>query len=128
MGGLAAAIAIARTGAQVTLLEAARELGEIGAGIQVFANVSRLLVRWGVDELIGKDLIAVDEINTWDADNQLIARFDPKLGAKQTGFPHWYASDSVDLGLDPYTNSRCQARSERPSPCRPDRKCAPARR
>lgn len=35
MGGLAAAIAIARAGARVTLLEAARELGEIGAGIQV---------------------------------------------------------------------------------------------
>ena len=35
MGGLAAAIAIARGGAEVTLLEAAHELGEIGAGIQV---------------------------------------------------------------------------------------------
>lgn len=90
MGGLAAAIAIARTGAKVTLLEAARELGEIGAGIQVFTNVSRLLIRWGVDELIGDNLIAVDEINTWGADNQLLARFDPKLGAKQAGFPHWY--------------------------------------
>lgn len=35
MGGLAAAIAIARGGGQVTVLEAAHELGEIGAGIQV---------------------------------------------------------------------------------------------
>lgn len=35
IGGLAAAIAIARSGAKVTLLEAAKELGEIGAGIQV---------------------------------------------------------------------------------------------
>lgn len=89
LGGLTAAIAIARTGAKVTLLEAAKELGEIGAGIQVFPNVSRLLIRWGVDELIGRNLILVDEINTWSADNQLIARFDPKLGAKQAGFPHW---------------------------------------
>lgn len=107
LGGLTAAIAIARAGAEVTLLEAARELGEIGAGIQVktmfrpicireltssfqvFSNISRLLVRWGVDEIIGDNLIAVDEVNTWGADNQLIARFDPKLGAKQAGFPHW---------------------------------------
>lgn len=89
LGGLAAAIAIARAGAKVTLLEAAKELGEIGAGIQVFPNVSRLLIRWGADELIGKNLILVDEINTWSADNHLIARFDPKLGAKQAGFPHW---------------------------------------
>ena len=35
MGGLAAGIAIARAGASVTFLEAAHELGEIGAGIQV---------------------------------------------------------------------------------------------
>lgn len=35
IGGLTAAIAIARAGATVTLLEAAHELGEIGAGIQV---------------------------------------------------------------------------------------------
>lgn len=89
MGGLAAAIAMARVGAKVTLLEAAKELGEIGAGIQMFANVSRLLVRWGVDELIGDDLIAVDEINTWGANGELLARFDPKMGGKQTGFPHW---------------------------------------
>jgi len=107
LGGLAAAIAIARAGAKVTLLEAARELGEIGAGIQVkpisspirspcadvviqvFSNVSRLLIRWGIDEIIGDDLIAVDEINTWGADNELIARLDPKLSAKQAGFPHW---------------------------------------
>jgi len=35
MGGLTAGIAIARAGAKVTILEAAAELGEIGAGIQV---------------------------------------------------------------------------------------------
>lgn len=35
IGGLAAAIAMRRAGCRVTLLEAAAELGEIGAGIQV---------------------------------------------------------------------------------------------
>lgn len=35
IGGLAAGIAIARAGADVTILEATSELGEIGAGIQV---------------------------------------------------------------------------------------------
>ena len=35
MGGLAAAFAVARGGAEVTVLEAAHELGEIGADIQV---------------------------------------------------------------------------------------------
>jgi salicylate hydroxylase len=35
LGGLAAGVAIARAGADVTILEATKELGEIGAGIQV---------------------------------------------------------------------------------------------
>ena len=36
MGGLAAAIGMRKAGAKVTVLEAAPELGEIGAGIQVW--------------------------------------------------------------------------------------------
>lgn len=47
IGGLAAAIALCRAGAKVTVLEAAAELGEIGAGIQMTPNVSRLLMKWG---------------------------------------------------------------------------------
>jgi salicylate hydroxylase len=89
MGGLTAAIACARAGAKVTLLEAAKELGEIGAGIQMFSNVSRLLIRWDVDKIIGDDLIAVDEINTWGLDDELIGRFDPAVGRRLSGFPHW---------------------------------------
>ncbi|OAL29811.1 hypothetical protein AYO20_09004 [Fonsecaea nubica] len=89
MGGLTAAIACARAGAKVTLLEAAKELGEIGAGIQMFSNVSRILIRWDVDKIIGDDLVAVDEINTWGLDDELLGRFDPKEGRKLTGFPHW---------------------------------------
>ncbi len=34
IGGVMAAIAIARAGGKVTVLEAAQQLGEIGAGIQ----------------------------------------------------------------------------------------------
>ncbi|MCJ1248243.1 hypothetical protein MMC30_005460 [Trapelia coarctata] len=45
LGGFAAAIAIARAGATVTVLEAAPALGEIGAGIQMTPNVARLLER-----------------------------------------------------------------------------------
>jgi salicylate hydroxylase len=52
LGGLAAAIALHRAGAQVTVLEAAPSLGEIGAGIQMTPNVSRLLIKWGKSALI----------------------------------------------------------------------------
>ena len=42
IGGLAAALALARQGIRVKLLEQAEQIGEIGAGIQLAANVSNL--------------------------------------------------------------------------------------
>ena len=63
IGGLAAAIAIRKAGARVTVLEAATELGEIGAGIQMTPNVSRLLIKWGVSDVIGDNLVEFEELN-----------------------------------------------------------------
>jgi salicylate hydroxylase len=34
----------------VTVLEAAPAIGEVGAGIQIGPNLTRLLIRWGLDE------------------------------------------------------------------------------
>ncbi|KAH8815494.1 hypothetical protein F5884DRAFT_180757 [Xylogone sp. PMI_703] len=48
LGGLSAAIAISRAGHRVTVVEQAPELGEVGAGIQVPPNSSRILDRWGI--------------------------------------------------------------------------------
>jgi salicylate hydroxylase len=57
IGGLAAAIAMAKAGAKVTVLEAAPELGEIGAGIQMTPNAAHLFIKWGVSEVIGNNLV-----------------------------------------------------------------------
>lgn len=48
IGGLAAAIALRRRGHSVIVFEKAPELGEVGAGIQVPPNSSRLLLKWGL--------------------------------------------------------------------------------
>ncbi|EXJ85513.1 hypothetical protein A1O1_05877 [Capronia coronata CBS 617.96] len=48
LGGLAAAIGIARAGHKVTILEQAPQLGEVGAGIQIPPNSTRILARWGL--------------------------------------------------------------------------------
>ena len=48
IGGLAAALALARKGRRVRVLEKAAEFGEIGYGIQMGPNVSRVLDRLGV--------------------------------------------------------------------------------
>lgn len=52
IGGLAAALALARQGAQVQLLEQAAVLSEVGAGIQLGPNVTRVLQAWGLGEAL----------------------------------------------------------------------------
>ena len=106
LGGLTAAIAIAQAGVRVTILEAAKELGEIGAGIQMFGNVSRFLVRTGVDEIIGENLVQINEVRTWghsenEADNgRLIGRIDVSRVLKLQGFPWWVVRrDHLHAGL-----------------------------
>lgn len=48
LGGLATAIALKRAGHKVTVLEGAKQLSEVGAGIQVPPNTSRILDAWGL--------------------------------------------------------------------------------
>ena len=48
IGGLAAALALARSGKQVELFEKATVFTEIGAGIQLGPNVTRIFQAWGL--------------------------------------------------------------------------------
>ncbi|KIV85822.1 hypothetical protein PV11_01478 [Exophiala sideris] len=89
LGGVTAAIALARAGAQVTVLEAAPELGEIGAGIQMTPNVARFLLRWGVADIIGPDLVQCDRINMRDGDGKLVAFSDMTRIVRDYGYPWW---------------------------------------
>ncbi|KAF8470776.1 hypothetical protein BDZ91DRAFT_550157 [Kalaharituber pfeilii] len=52
LGGLAAAIALARTAHshRITIIEQASALSEVGAGIQVPPNCSKILIDWGMKE------------------------------------------------------------------------------
>ncbi|THV05218.1 FAD/NAD(P)-binding domain-containing protein [Dendrothele bispora CBS 962.96] len=50
IGGLAAAFCLGQAGHEITVLESAPHIGEIGAGIQICPNLSRLLIRWGLGE------------------------------------------------------------------------------
>ncbi|KAF2200691.1 FAD binding domain-containing protein [Delitschia confertaspora ATCC 74209] len=52
LSGLAAAIQCVLSGHEVTVLESARELAEIGAGLQITPNASRLLQNWGIYQKI----------------------------------------------------------------------------
>jgi salicylate hydroxylase len=50
IGGLSAAIALARIGIPVHVLEAAPTFAELGAGVQIGPNGMRILARWGLAE------------------------------------------------------------------------------
>ncbi|MBP7062813.1 3-hydroxybenzoate 6-monooxygenase [Ferrovibrio sp.] len=67
IGGLAAALALARQGLQVTVLEQAGNLGEIGAGIQIGPNAFHALDRLGVGALARDKAVYVDGLVLMDA-------------------------------------------------------------
>lgn len=52
IGGLAAALAVARAGWEVRLYERAPEFTEVGAGVQLGPNVTRILRSWGLEEAL----------------------------------------------------------------------------
>ncbi|KIW56578.1 hypothetical protein PV05_05230 [Exophiala xenobiotica] len=57
LGGLAAAIALSRRGHKVTVFEQAPELGEVGAGIQIPSNSTRLLIKWGLEPFLAGKIV-----------------------------------------------------------------------
>ena len=52
LAGLGCAISCALAGHQVSILEAAPEIKEVGAGIQVLPNSSRVLQHWGLEKAL----------------------------------------------------------------------------
>ena len=50
IGGLAAAVALAREGVQAQVVEQASAWAEVGAGIQLGPNVTRILRDWNLEE------------------------------------------------------------------------------
>ena len=66
IGGLTAALALARRGAQVTVLERAPELGEVGAGIQISANAVRVLDALGLGTALDGAALRTDAVQLND--------------------------------------------------------------
>jgi salicylate hydroxylase len=73
IGGLSAALALIRRGFAVRLIEQARELAELGAGVQISANGARALFSLGLEaalervwsEPIGKEIRLWNTGETW---------------------------------------------------------------
>lgn len=69
IGGLAAALALARENVQVLLLEQAAQIGEIGAGIQLGPNAFNALDALGAGEAARNRAVFTDSLTLMDATN-----------------------------------------------------------
>ena len=75
IGGAAAALALARKGRPVRLLEQSRAFGEIGAGIQLGPNVFRMFEQLGLTEAIEETAVRPDALVMRDAlDGEIVTR------------------------------------------------------
>jgi hypothetical protein len=63
LGGLGAAIALVRKGHRVIVLEAASKLNEVGAGIQIPPNSTRILQTYELEEKIREKIVWPSNIN-----------------------------------------------------------------
>lgn len=89
LSGLLASISLARAGcSKVTILKPSISLGEIGAGIRMTPNMSRLLIEYGVDKIIGDDLVHCNSINMRNSECEIVQMTElyPEV-VREFGFP-----------------------------------------
>jgi salicylate hydroxylase len=67
IGGLTAALALAAKGFRVVVLEKAERLEEVGAGLQLSPNASRILVDLGLKERLGRRAVTPEAISIMSA-------------------------------------------------------------
>ncbi|MEV4352226.1 FAD-dependent monooxygenase [Actinoplanes sp. NPDC049596] len=95
IGGLAAAVALARRGVAAEVYEQAPDLRELGVGVHLAANGSRILQRWGLGQPVGAVAVRPEALEVRDAlDGRVLVR--QPMGAA------WAA----DLGAPYYTVNR----------------------
>jgi salicylate hydroxylase len=91
IGGLTAALALAQRGFGATVLEQAERLEEVGAGIQLSPNASRILLGLGLRERLSSCVVEPQELRVLNArTGRVLAR--AALGAladERYGAPYW---------------------------------------
>jgi salicylate hydroxylase len=75
IGGLTTALTLRRAGLEAEVYEQAQELREVGAGIQISPNASRILIRLGLGESLARDGVrpVAGQFLRWD-DGRVLSR------------------------------------------------------
>ena len=101
VGGLTAALALAKAGLSVTVLEQADGLGEVGAGLQVSPNATRVLFHLGLEKALSALAFRPEAVEArgW-RQGQVISRADLGAAAQaRYGFPylHMHRADLISV-------------------------------
>ena len=90
IGGLTAALTLARAGLQVIIIEQAERLEETGAGIQLSPNASRVLIDLGLGDRLRAAAVAPTALRVLRArDGHEIVRMPLAQTAERFGAPYW---------------------------------------
>jgi salicylate hydroxylase len=90
IGGLTAALALARNGFRVLVLEQAERLEETGAGIQLSPNATRTLIDLGVGDRLRPHVVAPSALRVLTArSGREIVRIPLGQAAERYGAPYW---------------------------------------
>jgi len=89
IGGLTAALALARQGFRVEVLDQAACLEETGAGIQLSPNATRILLELGLRDRLAPAAVAPDAIVVRNARDRVISRMALDASERRYGAPYW---------------------------------------
>lgn len=116
LGGLGAAIAILLAGHDVTVLEAASSIGEVGAGIQVLPNSFKVLQSWGLEDSLKPFATAPQKCNFIGWKGNHLSSMDYHVYGEALGGPFWdfhrahlhrgLLDRACELGAKLFTNCR----------------------
>jgi len=98
IGGLAAALCLRRHGAEVTVLEQAEEIAEVGAGLQISPNGAAVLRALGLEEVLARDAVRGRAVVLRDyAQGAEVLRLD--LARQGGGRPYYFTHRADLIGL-----------------------------
>jgi salicylate hydroxylase len=91
IGGLTAALALARSGFRVVVFEQAERLEEAGAGIQLSPNAARTLIGLGLEGRLHPHVVAPAALRVLDAENgrEIVRMPLGDSAAQRYGAPYW---------------------------------------